>query len=268
MNPRTFLVGMTDVDMSGLNDYLEHTKQLSFMDDFQMFDREHSAIGICSFYAKLCYKSLTLGRNANVTAIRDIEDNIKGCIDQKHGAVFEHLTLNFVTTGCSRVFTHELVRHRVGVAYSQTSGRYCTVEDAELVLPPEFDELMPEAHTSTDTLRESFEFMLQHIKNFVKKTRKLLQVDDMEMKERKLWTSALRRIMPNGCDNEIGWSVNMRMLRHILELRTSIHAEWEIRRVMTDVARLIEERFPLMLYGGKKEVDTELDLDIWTKLRI
>ena len=124
VEPKTFLVGVTGI-LDGLEEYLKYSGNEGFLDDLDEARREGLSGGeiLCSFYAKLCYKSLCLGQNANVTKIRDIESNLMGCFDSGHGSVFEHCLLNFITTDCSRVFTHELVRHRVGTAFSQTSGR-------------------------------------------------------------------------------------------------------------------------------------------------
>lgn len=270
--PETFLIGCTQPDIGGLANYLRSTGQESFLNDFSeaVNDPAVSEMALVSFYAKLCYRSLVTGKNSNVSRIRDIEDNIKGCFDSGHGSVFEHVTLNFITTNCSRVFTHELVRHRVGLAFSQTSGRYCTVEDAELVLPPELDDIDLAAPQDdlAGLIGVEMNGMLADIKAKIAKWRATLKLDDpsTDFATKKRLTSALRRIMPNGATNEIGWSCNIRSLRHVIEMRTSRHAEWEIRKVFHDVAEIVRERWPLILYRGKCEsVD---GLNEWTGLKV
>src|SRR5258708_39563952 len=52
-----------------------------------------------------------------------------------HGSVLEHAVWNFIFAGISRTLTHELVRHRVGWAYSQLSQRYVDESVAEYVEP-------------------------------------------------------------------------------------------------------------------------------------
>jgi thymidylate synthase (FAD) len=280
VEPTTYLIGHTEPDHEGIKSYLRDTKQMPFYEE--LLEAMESGISggevLCSFYAKLCYRSLVNdGRNANITKIRAIRDNLQGVVNSKHGAVFEHASLNFVTTNCSRVFTHELVRHRAGLAFSQTSGRYCTVEDAELVLPPELSSIPLEdcpqcggdgtnaggVPFSCDkcggdgslTIEHGMETLLQQIKEKVAEFRLAAGLDDpaADFERKKRLTSALRRIMPNGATNEIGWSINLRALRHVVELRTSRHAEWEIRRVFHDVVRIVEERWPTMFYGGRRE---------------
>lgn len=53
------------------------------------------------------------------------------------GSVIEHHVTNWIFADVSRVFTHELVRHRVGTAFSQESLRYVRLNDLGLWLPPQ-----------------------------------------------------------------------------------------------------------------------------------
>ena len=256
--PKTFLVGVTQPDFDGWLRYLEYTDQLQFMEQVNAVTNENEDAGslcLVSFYAKLCYKSLILGKNANVSKVRDIEDNLKSIVQSGHGSVFEHVWLNFVTTDCSRVFTHELVRHRVGTAFSQTSGRYVAIDKIDLVIPPELASVAADCEAFAESSAAQLRAM-----------REKLIDSNMDFSQKKKITSAIRRLAPNGQTNEIGWSANIRSLRHMIEMRTSRHAEWEIRVVFSEVARLIQERWPLMLHGGQQ---SEIDgLTEWTKLKI
>lgn len=256
--PKTFLVGVTQPEFDGLRRYLEHTQQIEFLGQIdEVLKDNQDAGGLCltSFYAKLCYKSLVLGKNANVTKVRDIEDNLKSIVSSGHGSVFEHVWLNFVTTDCSRVFTHELVRHRVGTAFSQTSGRYVAIDKIDVVIPPEL------ASVSADC-----EAMAESMASQLRALREKLITPDMDFTQKKKITSAIRRLAPNGQTNEIGWSANVRSLRHMIEMRTGRHAEWEIRVVFSEVASIIQERWPLMLYGGECSIVD--GIAEWTKLKI
>jgi thymidylate synthase (FAD) len=255
VEPKTFLVGVTGIT-SGLEDYLNYSGNQEFLEVLEQAKSEGLSEGeiLCSFYAKLCYKSLTLGKNANVTKIRDIESNLMGCFDSGHGSVFEHCLLNFITTDCSRVFTHELVRHRVGTAFSQTSGRYVAIDsidfivDPLLVADPECDKAIQEHIVATE--------------NLAKLLRGKLIKDGDPFDKKKKVTSAIRRIAPNGQSNEIGFSMNIRTLRQTLCLRTSPHAEWEIRLIFNQISDIVYSKWPLMFYGLNK-VDTKDGLFSW-----
>lgn len=251
-------MGITQPDLGGLADYLRYTDQFAFMEELQAAADSLGSICLVSFYAKLCYKSLVLGKNANVSRVRDVEDNLKSVLQSGHGSVFEHVWLNFVTADCSRVFTHELVRHRVGTAFSQTSGRYVAIDNIDLVLPPDLEE-RPDVRGHVENMRIQTTLGLVAL-------RSMLVRDDMPFADKKRITSAIRRLAPNGQTNEIGWSCNVRSLRHMIEMRTSRHAEWEIRVVFNEVAAIVKSRWPIMLHGGEA---TQVDgLDEWTKLKV
>ncbi len=247
LEPQTFLIGYTTMDLEGMKAYLKASGNDDFMQALVASMATDVSLGeaLCSFYAKLCYSALSLGKNANITRTRDIEANIQACFNQGHGSVFEHCWLNFVTTNCSRVFTHEHVRHRVGTAFSQTSGRYVRLDKINLV---DGDPLLEPYIDDFDQLAIGVE---EWYAGMVEKTG-LNEMKDFGAKKK--LTSALRRAIPQGISNEIGWSCNIRSLRHMLMMRTSRHAEWEIRKVFNDVFDIVYERFPLMLHGHKAEM--------------
>jgi thymidylate synthase (FAD) len=138
VTPEVYWIGYTRINGPELERYLKDSGNEEFLDDVYRAREEGLSDGeiLCSFMAKLCYASLTVGHNDNITQVRDIAGNIKGCFDQGHGSVFEHANLSFVARNCSRVLTHELVRHRVGTAFSQTSGRYVRGDSVDLAFDP------------------------------------------------------------------------------------------------------------------------------------
>ena len=75
-------------------------------------------------------------------------------------------------------------------------------------------------------------------------------VDNLDFTHKKKVTSALRRILPNGQSNEIGWSINLRALRHVIQMRTGRHAEWEIRLVFNQVYHLVKAKYPMIFHGA------------------
>ena len=89
VKPKVFLIGYTTIDENALREYLEYTDNLDFLKDVEEAKKQGLSLGeiLCSFYAKLCYKSLTLGKNSNVSKIRDIKSNLENVIDTGHGSV-------------------------------------------------------------------------------------------------------------------------------------------------------------------------------------
>src|SRR5687767_13823995 len=94
--PKTYLMGYTAINLDSFIEYLKDTNQEDFLQDIL----EARAAGVndgeilCSYYAKCCYASLTVGKNKNITRVRDIEDNVKGILNSGHGSVIEHCQLN------------------------------------------------------------------------------------------------------------------------------------------------------------------------------
>lgn len=71
---------------------------------------------------------------------------------------------------------------------------------------------------------------------------------DMSFGEKKLVTSALRRIAPIGLSTNIGWSANFRTIRHVLEQRTDPSAEEEIKLVFGMVGAIVNTRY-MAIFG-------------------
>jgi len=71
-------------------------------------------------------------------------------------------------------------------------------------------------------------------------------------------TSAMRRIAPIGLATNIGWSCNMRTLRHVIEMRTKPWAEEEIRVVFAKVAEIAISRWPNLFADYEVEIVDDL----------
>lgn len=246
VEPRVYWVGYQEMNDVEVLRYLKDSGNEDFIQSILEARKAGltNAEILCSMFAKLCYKSLTLGKNANISRIRDIEDNIRGCFDVGHGSVFEHVGFNFIAADCSRVFTHELVRHRVGTAFSQNSGRFIRLEDIDIVFDPILEpirQLCADKQTADELwYARAVEAMgLKNMTNFGRK---------------KKITSALRRFAPNGQSNEIAFTLNLRALRHTIMVRTTRHAEWEIRRVFGQVYFLLKDKYPTIFHGAKEKL--------------
>lgn len=247
VTPKVYFVGYTEINEDGLYAYLKESGNGDFIETIEKARASgiSSAEILCSTFAKLCYKSLTTGKNANISRVRDIEDNVKSTFDAGHGSVFEHVGFNFIISDCSRVFTHELVRHRIGTAFSQNSGRYIRLDSIDLVIDPILEPVQVELSDALLYLEEKYAQMSEKLG---------LLSQGLSFSVKKKLTSALRRIAPNGQANEIGFSVNLRSLRHTLMLRTGRFSEWEIRLVFQAIYLLLKDKFPLIFHGAKEEL--------------
>src|SRR4029077_12842239 len=89
-------------------------------------------------------------------------------------------------------------------------------------------------------------------------TYKWVPSNKLSFDKKKAITSAIRRFAVNGQVNEILWSVNLRALRHMLQMRTNRHAEYEIRLVFGQVYDIVRERFPIALSDAKVALFNDL----------
>lgn len=292
VTPEVFLVGKTMIDHQGLIAYLCYRFGDAGKDIYaEMVEALTGGMAeaemLCSIMAKLCYKSLRLGDNANLTRVREYTANFESILATAHGAVIEHSSVNLIFTDVSRVLTHELARHRVGIALSQTSGRYCATERLDIVAGPhlaEVQDLIEEGCEELEELTYLMECKLGlreqsdtqanegiELSDWVDDRQRLRELKvhgdfhtEMEaitarlsvskwpytttgnFDKKKALTSAIRRMLPNGQANEIGVSMNLRTVRHVIALRTGAGAEWEIRYAMHKAYLLCKQAFPLL----------------------
>src|SRR6266571_4291610 len=153
---------------------------------------------------RVCYKSFGLGLNPNITKIRESpREYVENILKSKHGSVIEHACDTFAFLNVSRVFTHELVRHRAGVAISQESLRYVRPRELRMTMVPgsELSRL-----SNLDEVTRSLEGAEEEYLHLVEGTIR----PEMKFDETKAWTSALRRFLPDGMATNIVWTANHR----------------------------------------------------------
>ncbi len=234
VEPKVFLIGETRIVEDGLRGFLNHIGAPEWQSDAPT-DVEK----VAEFYSRLCYKSYKPGLNPNVKKIREHNaEHLGNILKVKHGSVLEHPVINFVFADVSRVFTHELVRHRVGVAISQESLRYVRLDDLGQWLPT----VIREDEEAMTIFGRTFE----ELERLQKELAVHFRLDDSQANftRKKIVTSAMRRIAPIGLATNIGWSANPRTLRWVLEMRTAPEAEEEIRLVFGEVGKIVVNRYP------------------------
>ncbi|HEX5831184.1 MAG TPA: FAD-dependent thymidylate synthase [Gemmatimonadaceae bacterium] len=189
---------------------------------------------LAEFAGRLCYMSQ---RNPANRTTREYLENIKR---QGHGSVLEHATYSLLLEGVSRSLTHELVRHRAGMAYSQLSQRYVDESEASFVVPP--------AIVDDEELRVTWQEQVEGAQRaYVALVAMLMTrygwVAD-KVHRRKMAREAARGVLPNSTETKIVVTGNARAWRTMLELRASGAAELEIRRMAIAVLRTLQAEAP------------------------
>lgn len=246
VKPSVHIVGYTAIDRDGMDAYLEELGT-SWRPPIGATDQE----ALVEFYGRLCYRSFEVGLNPNVTRIReDHAAYMRNVLESRHGSVFEAVTVNFVLSDVSRVFTHELVRHRVGTHFSQESMRYVRYTDE---MPHWDPSCVSEDEWASDFFADKWEQMA----SWQKELADHYGIDDMKaFQKKKELTSAFRRLIGNGVATTIGFSANFRALRHIVELRTAPGVEEEFALVAGMIADACLSRWPVT-FGDFCRVDVD-----------
>lgn len=236
IEPKVFHIGQTTLDQAGFCSFLDELGIPEWHTDAPSDQEQIIEIG-----GKLCYMSFKAGLNPNVTKVT--EDNRKyigNILRQRHGSVIEHGVDIFILYNVSRILTHELVRHRAGTAFSQVSGRYVRAEELNMWFPTSFKN-----HKETTKIKEIVNRVGMSIEGGVRDLTDLLGFNEMSnFNLKKILTSAMRRIVPDGNGNHIMVTANHRAWRHMIEARTNEHAEEEIRLVFDMIYNQLKIKYP------------------------
>jgi thymidylate synthase (FAD) len=138
---------------------------------------------------------------------------IAGVIESGHGSTIEHVVFTFAISGVSRTLSHQLVRHRAGVAFDQQSQRYVKFKGAATMLPTTIEEGDP-------ALRERYEGQVGGALDLYG-----------ELVEAGVPGEDARFVFPNATRTNLVMTTNLRALIHMSGLRLCTMAQWEIRRL-------------------------------------
>jgi thymidylate synthase (FAD) len=246
-----YVVAHTDLE-PGFIDYLNDYKRgwpSGYEDkNYPIIDEDHPGDILPEFAGRVCYDSFggKAGRKTNKSYIKHI-------IEVGHGSVLEHASVTFLIRGVSRGFTHELVRHRVGTAFSQASTRYCDGDSMDTVLPQLLlslgdQELIDEYENALCSIREAYKYVLERTQSVAEAKAEEMGYDLTKRGERvrlrKNVRSCARSLLPIGTEAPITFSANYRTLRHIFVARGAPAAELEIRRVVLMMLEEMQSRAP------------------------
>lgn len=182
---------------------------------------------LCKTAGQVCYASFAPKRTYNADAQRYFHN----IVESGHGSVLEHANFSFLFYGISRSVTHELVRHRAGVGFSQLSQRYVSGKVLRFVERPEYqsDEALHTAfERRIDAAAADYNAIADRLLEQQKSGSEILSADARTDLRKKVQQAA-RSVLPNETEAPIVVTANARAWRHIIEMRANPHAEIEIR---------------------------------------
>lgn len=150
-------------------------------------------------------------------------------LDSGHQSVAEHVYFTFAIEGISRACSHQLVRHRAGIVFSQQSQRYVEIKESLQELR---DIREHGGAANTAGIVEKYFVRNQDGMSGLKyaeldcliEYRRLIEEEGMPPED-------ARAILPNSTKTNITMSVNLRELIHLCNLRLCTRAQKEIREL-------------------------------------
>jgi len=139
-----------------------------------------------------------------------------------HWSVLEHSSMTVRIREISRACSHQLVRHRIGVTFTQESQRY-------------FDPLMdPNWFIIPPRIAQNDELKQKYVKA------RNREADEYRYyRENKIPKEDARFCLPNACKTTVTWTFNMNSLIWFFEQRLKKDAQWEIRMLAQKLFDLV-----------------------------
>jgi thymidylate synthase (FAD) len=153
---------------------------------------------------------------------------IQGVIESGHGSTIEHIVFTFGISGVSRTLSHQLVRHRAGVAFDQQSQRYVTYKGASTMLPA--------------SIEDADENVLAEYRNAVEGSMGVYG----DLVAAGIPAEDARFVFPNATRTNLVMTTNLRALIHMSGLRLCTMAQWEIRRLFQLIRHEIFQVSPFL----------------------
>ncbi|MFH1513330.1 MAG: FAD-dependent thymidylate synthase [Bacillota bacterium] len=188
----------------------------------------HTADGeaLTALAAKLCYAGGDVSALLERIQKNDQRAFIRKLLKMGHESVMEHISFTFLIEGVSRSLLAQLTRHRIA-SFSVQSQRYVGYENGfGYIVPPAVETLGTEAVLEYTAQMDQI----------------LLWYKDWQ---KKLGTNEdARFVLPNACETRLLMTMNVREIKHFLELRMCRRAQWEIRQLAETVFALCYAQTP------------------------
>ncbi len=247
--PSVYLVGKQLIDQAEMGRFLDAHNVPKWSTDAPSHSEE-----LVETAGRLCYMSFAKPRPGGNQAYID------HILEVGHGSVLEHAVYSMIFTGVSRSLTHELVRHRAGMSYSQLSQRYVDESDCAFVVPPAIKLDSDRGAWWASCMGKA----LGQYQALIESLERSYADNETSTLIRKRARETARAVLPNCTETKIFVTGNARAWRHFLELRGSIHADAEIQRLAIAVLDVLQSESP-NLFGDYSVTDQGIETK-WRKV--
>lgn len=208
-------------------------RQLTWTHDPSASDSELAA----EMAGRVCYMSF-----GSLQFRKSTQDYIANIIGQGHESVLEHANFGLMADGISRALTHQLVRHRVGFAYSQLSQQYHDESTTEFLAP----DVVKQNAELAKKWSEWRELTLQLYGEIQDAEREHGLAASMSKRESaRASRSAARTVLPNAARTTLMVTGNARAWLHLLRTRAGIQGDVEMREYCLAVWRVLHDAAPI-----------------------
>ena len=145
-------------------------------------------------------------------------------VSERMDALMDHVVYMFEIEDCSRVTTHQLVRHRVA-SYDQESQRFSAATKEGSVVPP-----------SVATNEAAVKVYDEALKTIYAAYEKITSLGVPK--------EDARYILPGAIKTKLVMTLSARSLMHMVWQRTAVQAQWEIRELAETLERQAREATP------------------------
>ena len=176
--------------------------------------------------ARICYSPLGAAEIMADFKPGEAENLLGKLVAMGHLSPVEHVSFTFAIEGVSRVLSHQLVRHRIGVSYSQRSQRYVREDQFDYIIPPSIE--------GNEAAKKSFIEKMAQIQQTYNALVTMVPAEDA------------RYILPNAAETKLVVSYNARSLYHFFQLRCCRRAQWEIRDLAEAMLAEVKKVAPVL----------------------
>lgn len=144
-----------------------------------------------------------------------------------HHSTFEHVSFTFNLENMSRTCSHQLVRFRIGVSFTQRSQRYTDESLYTFTIPPLIEKNKEAKEIFIDQMdssRNIYEYLLS-----------------LGIKK-----EDARFVLPNAVNTSLIMTMNYRELMHACGLRLCKKSQWEIRRLFWLIRKEIKNQSDIL----------------------
>ncbi len=183
--------------------------------------------------ARMCYSALPVSKLAEALEKPEIDRMVAHILAVRHYSVLRHVVFAFTIEGVSRSFSHQFVRHHVGVDVEQRSQHYRREKQFGYNLPQSVIDTQHDPQQADESAEELY---INHME-----TSQTLYDTLLSMGVDK---SEARQVLPNACETQMVVTMNLNAIMNVVSQRACRLNTPEILQVAVQIRRLVGEVLP------------------------